>query len=134
MNTQTSNTTANGQDKQLVNGADQSAKPLTDLEVLMARIAMLEKANAELAAKTVKTPATLTLKIGDKGTLSLYGLGRFPVSLYAEQWLRVLEYGKTISEFIAKNRTELDAKAKYAKDHPDEIAKLQAEKAAKAAK
>jgi hypothetical protein len=59
------------------NGA---AKP--SVEELLAKIAALE---AQVTRKS-----TLTLKASDKGAVSLYGLGRFPLSIYAAQWLKVL--------------------------------------------
>lgn len=59
------------------------------------RIADLE---AQLAEKS-----KLSIKLSAKGAISVYGLQRFPVSLYAEQWQRVIEFAPKIQEFIAKN-------------------------------
>lgn len=78
-------------------------------EQLLAKIAEMEKAQA--AERTAK----LSLKIADKGGISLYGLGRFPVTLYFEQWLRLLDFGETIRGFITANRSKLKTKAE-AKD------------------
>lgn len=72
--------------------------------------AELEKLRAE-NAKLKATPApALTLKVSDKGGLSLYGMGRFPVTLYKEQWLKILNMADTIRAFIAANDSKLKAK------------------------
>ena len=50
------------------------------------------------------------MKIGEKGGLSVYGLGRFPVTLYKEQWIRLLAMTDEIRAFIAKNADKLRTK------------------------
>ncbi|MBM4260917.1 MAG: hypothetical protein FJ145_05670 [Deltaproteobacteria bacterium] len=57
-----------------------------------------------------KKPGQLSLKIGEKGGLSLYGLGRFPVTLYKEQWHRLLDYTDEIRQFLKDNDSKLKAK------------------------
>ena len=52
----------------------------------------------------------LTLKVSEKGALSVYGLGRFPVTLYKEQWTRLLDMGEDIRSFINDNMEKLKAK------------------------
>lgn len=52
----------------------------------------------------------LSLKVSEKGAVSLYGTGRWPVTLYKEQWNRVLDFGPTIREFIAANDSKLKTK------------------------
>ena len=52
----------------------------------------------------------LSLKVSQKGALSLYGLGRFPVTLYKEQWLRLLEFAEEIKAFISQNEAGLKVK------------------------
>jgi hypothetical protein len=52
--------------------------------------AELERLRAENAQLKNKDKGGLTLKVSEKGGLSLYGMGRFPVTLYKEQWLRIL--------------------------------------------
>jgi hypothetical protein len=52
----------------------------------------------------------LSLKISEKGGLSVYGLGRFPVTLYKEQWLKLLGIADEIKAFIAENDSILKAK------------------------
>lgn len=72
-------------------------------------LAMLRAENAALkAARTRKS--TLSLKVSQKGALSLYGMGRFPVTLYKEQWLKVLDYADTIKSTITDNDHLLKAK------------------------
>ena len=43
------------------------------------------------------------MKVSEKGGLSVYGLGRFPVTLYKEQWIRLLEYADEIKSFLKEN-------------------------------
>ena len=50
------------------------------------------------------------MKVSEKGALSVYGMGRFPVTLYKEQWLKVLDMSDEIRAFIAANETKLKAK------------------------
>lgn len=52
----------------------------------------------------------LSLKISEKGGLSVYGLGRFPVTLYKEQWIRLLDLADEIRTFIKANEKQLKAK------------------------
>jgi len=65
---------------------------------------------AEIAAlKAAK--GTLTFKVSEKGALSIYGMGRFPVSLYREQWERLLAQKDAILAFIEANADRLSVKA-----------------------
>ena len=52
----------------------------------------------------------ISLKVSQKGAVSLYGMGRFPVTLYKEQWLKILDMGDTVRAFIAENDAQLKAK------------------------
>jgi hypothetical protein len=52
----------------------------------------------------------ITLKVSEKGGVSVYGLGRFPVTLYKEQWTKLLEMADEIRTFIAENDARLKAK------------------------
>ena len=71
----------------------------------------LERLQAENAALRVARPTgKLTLKIGDKGGLSVYGLGRWPVTLYREQWLRLLAIADDVRAFIQANTDKLATK------------------------
>jgi hypothetical protein len=47
------------------------------------------------------------MKVSEKGGLSVYGLGRFPVTLYQEQWLKLLDLGDQIRAFIREHQAEL---------------------------
>jgi hypothetical protein len=58
-----------------------------------------------------KSQNKLSLKIGEKGGLSLYGMGRFPVTLYREQWERLLGHEDEIKKFIAANAGKLTSKS-----------------------
>ncbi len=50
------------------------------------------------------------MKVSEKGAVSVYGLGRFPVTLYQEQWLKLLALADEIKEFIADNKERLKVK------------------------
>jgi hypothetical protein len=52
----------------------------------------------------------LTLKVSEKGGVSLYGMGRFPVTLYKEQWLRILSSAPETEAFIRENDSRLKTK------------------------
>jgi len=53
----------------------------------------------------------VSLKVGEKGKLSVYGLGRFPITLYQEQWLNLLDMADEIRTCIDAHKSELKAKA-----------------------
>lgn len=62
--------------------------------------AELERLTAENAALKARGARGISMKVSDKGALSVYGLGRFPVTLYQEQWLKLLEASDDIRSFI----------------------------------
>ena len=73
--------------------------------------AELERLKAENEAlKKKKSPGTLSMKVSEKGALSVYGMGRFPVTLYKEQWLKLLGIADDIQKFIAENNDKLKVK------------------------
>jgi hypothetical protein len=72
--------------------------------------AELERLRAENAALKGRAAKGMTLKVSEKGAVSVYGLGRFPVTLYKEQWEKLLEVAKDIHAFIAEHETELKTK------------------------
>lgn len=72
-----------------------------------AELAKLRAENEALRAQ-MERKSTLTLKVSEKGAVSLYGLGRFPVTLYAEQWERVCDNAPAIRAFVAKNGVRKD--------------------------
>jgi hypothetical protein len=70
----------------------------------------LERLRAENAQLKNKDKGGLTLKVSEKGAVSLYGMGRFPVTLYKEQWLRILGNASEIETFIRDNESRLKSK------------------------
>jgi hypothetical protein len=72
--------------------------------------AELERLREENAQLKNKDKGGLTLKVSEKGAVSLYGMGRFPVTLYKEQWLRVLASAAEIEAFIHQNDSKLKTK------------------------
>lgn len=74
--------------------------------------AELDRLRAENEALKNKTSAkgTLSMKVSEKGALSIYGMGRFPVTLYKEQWLKLLAITEDIKKFIAENDERLKTK------------------------
>ena len=72
--------------------------------------AELERLRAENAELKSKASAGLSLKVSEKGAVSLYGMGRFPVTLYKEQWLRILAIAPEIEAFIRENDSKLKTK------------------------
>jgi hypothetical protein len=70
----------------------------------------LERLRRENEALKAKANPPLTFKVGNKGGVSVYGLGRFPTTLYREQWERVLEHTDDLRRFIADNAQFLTAK------------------------
>ena len=74
-------------------------------EELMARIAELEKQAAS------KKFGKLEFRVSEKGGVSVYGLGRFPVTLYYEQWTRLLDAGEDLRAFLEANKSNLKLKA-----------------------
>jgi hypothetical protein len=63
---------------------------------------------AELEAKHRR--GSVTFRVGDKGGVSVYGLGRFPVTLYYEQWVRLLDNEQELREFLQQNKGKLKLK------------------------
>ena len=75
------------------------------------KLARLEAENKALKEQIEeRKPGQLRLKISEKGGLSVYGLGRFPVTLYKEQWARLLEQGDEIKKFLKDHDRDLKAK------------------------
>jgi len=76
-------------------------------EDLRAELERLRAENDQLKNKAVRG---LSLKVSEKGGLSLYGVGRFPVTLYKEQWRKILAMAPEIEDFIVKNDNLLKTK------------------------
>lgn len=72
---------------------------------LKARVAELEK-------KSDRRTGDLEFRVGEKGGVSVYGLGRFPVTLYYEQWTRLLDAASKLREFLEANKSRLKLKEK----------------------
>jgi hypothetical protein len=72
--------------------------------------AELERLRAENEALKAGTTRGVSLRVSEKGGVSVYGLGRFPVTLYKEQWLRLLDMADEIRAFIRDHDAELKTK------------------------
>jgi hypothetical protein len=70
----------------------------------------LERLRSENTALKKGTSSSIRLKVSEKGAVSVYGMGRFPVTLYKEQWLKLLDMSDDIRAFIAANEAQLKAK------------------------
>jgi len=73
-------------------------------EELKARVAELER-------KSGRT-GSLEFRVSEKGGASVYGLGRFPVTLYYEQWVRLLDAAQDLRKFLESNKDKLKLKPK----------------------
>ena len=72
--------------------------------------AELERLRQENAALKKGASKGISMKVSEKGGLSIYGLGRFPVTLYKEQWSKLLELAEEIKQFIRDHDGELKTK------------------------
>ena len=72
--------------------------------------AELQRLQAENEALKKKRGGSASIKVSEKGGVSVYGLGRFPVTLYKEQWLKLLGMADEIRSFIAENSADLKTK------------------------
>ena len=72
--------------------------------------AELERLRQENAALKKGASSGLRMKVSEKGALSIYGMGRFPVTLYKEQWSKLLDMADDIRAFIKANEAQLKAK------------------------
>lgn len=76
-------------------------------EELKAKLAQLEK-----EVETKKRSGDLIFKVGEKGGVSVYGLGRFPVTLYYEQWIRLLDTAPELRKFLESAKSDVKLKLK----------------------
>jgi hypothetical protein len=74
-------------------------------EELKAKLAQLEK-----QVETKKRAGVMDFKVSEKGGVSVYGLGRFPVTLYYEQWTRLLGAAEDLKKFLEENKSRLKLK------------------------
>jgi hypothetical protein len=75
-------------------------------EELKAQLAELQKQSGN------RRTGALDFRVGEKGGVSVYGLGRFPVTLYYEQWIRLLDTAKELREFLEENKSSGKLKLK----------------------
>ena len=76
-------------------------------EEMKAEIDRLRDENERLKARQTRA---VSLKVSEKGGLSVYGLGRFPVTLYKEQWVKLLDMADDIKAFLKENDARLKSK------------------------
>jgi hypothetical protein len=72
--------------------------------------AELERLRNENAALKKGASSAIRMQVSEKGAVSIYGMGRFPVTLYKEQWLKLLDKSDDIRAFIAANEARLKSK------------------------
>ena len=72
--------------------------------------AELERLRSENASLKRGAASGIRMKVSEKGAVSIYGMGRFPVTLYKEQWLKLLDMSPEIRNFIAENDARLKTK------------------------
>ena len=77
-------------------------------EDLRTELERLKQENERLKGQKVRG---ISLKVSEKGALSVYGLGRFPVTLYKEQWKKLLDVSDDIRAFLAENDGKLKTKS-----------------------
>lgn len=80
---------------------------MSEQDDVQAELERLRAENAKLKGREAKG---LSLKVSAKGAVSVYGLGRFPVTLYQEQWVRLLDAADEVRQFIRDNEAELKKK------------------------
>lgn len=76
-------------------------------EDMKAELKRLRQENAALKKGAAKG---ISMKVSEKGGLSIYGLGRFPITLYKEQWAKLLDLADEIKQFMATHDSELKTK------------------------
>lgn len=78
-----------------------------DVEAMRAELARLQQENEALREQQGRV---ISFKVSDKGALSVYGLGRFPVTLYKEQWHKLLAAREQLADFLRDNDASLKSK------------------------
>jgi hypothetical protein len=78
--------------------------------------AELERLKAENAALKSRSTKGVSLRVSEKGGVSVYGLGRFPVTLYKEQWAKLLDMAEEIRSFLHEHDAELKTKEEKARE------------------
>jgi hypothetical protein len=72
--------------------------------------AEIERLKAENEALKTRSSRAISMKVSEKGGLSIYGMGRFPITLYKEQWTKLLDMADEIRTFMKENDSKLKAK------------------------
>ena len=78
--------------------------------------AELERLKAENATLKSRSSKGVSLRVSEKGGVSVYGLGRFPVTLYKEQWTKLLDMAEDIRSFLQEHDAELKTKEEKARE------------------
>lgn len=88
------------------------SKNTTDISALQAELAKLRAENAQLKTARRGVTPELTLRVSTKGAMSIYGLGRFPVTLYISQAERVFApaFVEKVNQFLKDNADRLTRK------------------------
>lgn len=86
-----------------------SGSHASDQGNLIAELAKLREENAKLKAKAAAR-STISFKVTEKGGVSAYGLGRFPVTLYLSQWDRLIKSMPDLENFLVENASKLATK------------------------
>jgi hypothetical protein len=99
----------------IASGRQTDTAPLLKLMVegvlTMAEVSAIISAQQALAATPARQPGALHFKVSDKGAVSVYGLqARFPVTLYGDQWKRLLAHREQLEAFMAANQSKLSTK------------------------
>lgn len=89
---------------------DTSLPVSSEIDANLAELARLRAENESLKIAFAKRQQTLTCIVSPKGALSVYGMGRFPVTLYADQWVKVLNASDSIKEFLVANQDKFVSK------------------------
>jgi len=85
----------------------EASEDMADDKALQQELERLRRENEALKARTTRGTS---LRVSEKGGVSVYGLGRFPVTLYKEQWDKLLAMAEEIRAFIKEHESELKAK------------------------
>ena len=80
------------------------------MAILQSQLATMTREQLEAIVMAQATQRKLSLKVSEKGAVSCYGMGRFPITLYAQQWERLVEHVDEIKSFIEANRSLLSVK------------------------
>ena len=81
-----------------------------NMELLLAQIQALTAENASLKANSQAKKAGSKIRVSEKGAVSVYGLGRFPITLYQSQWVKLFGMIEEVKSFIEENKAALTEK------------------------